>query len=631
MNRTNNPNSMVPFNNVKIQLEQQMTVLNPTDQGLNQEHPQAASIAQLFNTFGSTTQTSSSDTEVQKIAALMREYIEENKLNDFLVVPVSNQQTGNYGAVAFCNKRVTESGSRIFCHIAMVEKSKQTEQQSAIVNYGATPVEVFVSVADAYTPAYVQKVTAALQRHFGDAAQIAAGGWSVVYRDTPVTLDEFRPFIVESMIAIEHAVSSTKRDRPVFNLGMLTGQNPVKLRNHILLDQYKLSPSGIPVRSDIKSELVLSQSSGNKSVVDETSELRICDVSAYVDLIYVPPNQGFFGGMAQPTMMGQAPVPYYIPRINITNFAMDLPNSSVEFMLLGIASIASLAKNRSYGIVWRDQFGSSANLKRNLGAVGLQVQGLTTDGTPGILDVSSDVRMLYQLMQTVLAENPVFTLELTQGGQSNWATTIIAKIATGDVRSQELLIQACDNLTQGKFTPIYTQLCQQSGGALQQIVTASDEPSLIGTYKHEGETRDIRELDLLAVLNLIGQKDPDMVMGYLSTFAGNEPVQVRLDRRARILKLIAKDVKIMAYSRKYDFGGLFIQALTAAIAANGVIISNDNFMNSTDNVYSQTISQWQGSMVNSQAISGLFQQQPIAMQGQGNWTVGGIYGVGGMM
>ena len=101
MNRTNNPNSMVPFNNVKIQLEQQMTVLNPTDQGLNQEHPQAASIAQLFNTFGSTTQTSSSDTEVQKIAALMREYIEENKLNDFLVVPVSNQQTGNYGAVAF--------------------------------------------------------------------------------------------------------------------------------------------------------------------------------------------------------------------------------------------------------------------------------------------------------------------------------------------------------------------------------------------------------------------------------------------------------------------------------------------------------------------------------------------------
>ena len=84
-------------------------------------------------------------------------------------------------------------------------------------------------------------------------------------------------------------------------------------------------------------------------------------------------------------------------------------------------------------------------------------------------------------------------------------------------------------------------------------------------------------------------------------------------------------------SRKYDFGGLFIQALTAAIAANGVIISNDNFMNSTDNVYSQTISQWQGSMVNSQAISGLFQQQPIAMQGQGNWTVGGIYGVGGMM
>ena len=605
-----------------------MTVLNPEGQTIQNEHPQAQSIAQLFNTFGSTTQTSTSDSEVQKIAALMREYVEENKLADFSVVPISNQQTGNYGAVAFCNKRIVDGKPRHFCHIAMIEKSKQTEQQAAVLNYGAHAVEVFVSVADAYTSAYVGKVTAALQRHFGDTASVANGGWSVVYRDTPVTLDEFRPFIVEAMIAIEHSINSTQRNRAIFNLGMLTGQNPVRLRNHILLDQYKLSPSGLPIRSDIKSELVLSQSSGNKTVVEEVSELRICEVSAYVDLIYVPPNQGFFGGMAQPMMMGQAPVPHYIPRINITNFAMDLPSSSLEFMLLGIASIASLAKNRSYGIVWRDNFGGATNTKRNLGAVGLHVQGLTADNTPGILDVSSDVRMLYQLMQTVMAENPVFTLELTQGGQSNWATTVIARIATGDVRSQEQLIQACDNLTQGKFTPIYTQLCQQSGGALQQIVTSSDEPSLVGTYKYEGETRDIRELDLLAVMNMIGQNDPGLVESFLATFSSPEPAQVRLDRRSRILKSIAKDVQIRAYSRKYDFGGLFLQALTAAISANQVAISNDNFMQNQDNVYTQTISQWQQNMVNPAAISGLFQQQPVTMQGQNQWQVGGIYGVG---
>ncbi len=605
-----------------------MTVLNPEGQPIPNEHPQAQSIAQLFNTFGSTTQTSTSDSEVQKIAALMREYVEENKLADFSVVPISNQQTGNYGAVAFCNKRIVDGKPRHFCHIAMIEKSKQTEQQAAVLNYGAHAVEVFVSVADAYTSAYVGKVTAALQRHFGDTASVANGGWSVVYRDTPVTLDEFRPFIVEAMIAIEHSINSTQRNRAIFNLGMLTGQNPVRLRNHILLDQYKLSPSGLPIRSDIKSELVLSQSSGNKTVVEEVSELRICEVSAYVDLIYVPPNQGFFGGMAQPMMMGQAPVPHYIPRINITNFAMDLPSSSLEFMLLGIASIASLAKNRSYGIVWRDNFGGATNTKRNLGAVGLHVQGLTADNTPGILDVSSDVRMLYQLMQTVMAENPVFTLELTQGGQSNWATTVIARIATGDVRSQEQLIQACDNLTQGKFTPIYTQLCQQSGGALQQIVTSSDEPSLVGTYKYEGETRDIRELDLLAVMNMIGQNDPGLVESFLATFSSPEPAQVRLDRRSRILKSIAKDVQIRAYSRKYDFGGLFLQALTAAISANQVAISNDNFMQNQDNVYTQTISQWQQNMVNPAAISGLFQQQPVTMQGQNQWQVGGIYGVG---
>lgn len=604
-----------------------MNVIHPeVDGSVNPDQPQATSIAELFNFFGSTTQTSSSDSEVQKVAQVFREYIEENKLENFVLVPISNQQTGNYGAVALCSKRVTEQGGvRYVCHIAMIEKSKQVEQQAAIINYGALPVEVFVSVADAYTPGYVAKVTAALERHFGKDALIAAGGWSVVYRDTNLAKDDFRPFIIETILAIDHAVNTTKRDRPVFNLKMLKGVNPVRVRSHIALDQYKLAPSGLPVRCDIKSELLFTQSGGQQKAVEETAELRVCETCAYVDLIYVPPSQGFFGGMQQP-MMGAAPVPYYIPRINITNFAIDLPQSSLEFMLFGIASIASLAKNRSYGIVWRDNFGSTSNAKRNLGAVGLQVPGLTIDNQPGILDVASDARTLYTLMQTVMAENPVFTLELTQGGQANWATTIIAKIATGDTRSQELLIKAADNLTVNKFSEIYRQLCTATGGTMQQIVTTSNEPSLVGTYKHEGETRDIRELDLLAVLNMIGQKDPDMVAAYLATFASHDPIQLRLDRRSRILKSIAKDVQVRAYSRKYDFGGLFIQALTMAIAANGIAISNDNFMSSQDNVYTQTVGQWQNQMVNAQALNGLYQQQPVVMPGQNQWSVGGIYG-----
>ena len=151
---------------------------------------------------------------------------------------------------------------------------------------------------------------------------------------------------------------------------------------------------------------------------------------------------------------------------------------------------------------------------------------------------------------------------------------------------------------------------------------------MVGTYKYEGETRDIRELDLLAVMNMIGQNDPGLVESFLATFSSPEPAQVRLDRRSRILKSIAKDVQIRAYSRKYDFGGLFLQALTAAISANQVAISNDNFMQNQDNVYTQTISQWQQNMVNPAAISGLFQQQPVTMQGQNQWQVGGIYGVG---
>ena len=190
-------------------------------------------------------------------------------------------------------------------------------------------------------------------------AQIIDCGYQVIYDLTPLDPEQFQPVIDEAINSIDHAMDMVDPNRPVFSLGMIVANPAIRVRSRVALDQYKTEPNGLPIRSDIRTELVFAQMNNNRAPIADNSEVRLCETSAYVDLIYTPPAQSFqyFNNQFQQPAVNQ---PYYIPRIVLTNFGVDLPHSSLEFMLLGTASMASLARQRSYGVVWRNQFGATS-------------------------------------------------------------------------------------------------------------------------------------------------------------------------------------------------------------------------------------------------------------------------------
>ncbi len=614
-----------------------MTISNPNenvnmDSGNSQAQGNAGgqkpfSVAGIVNTFGGRSRLAAADAEVGKVQKNFADYFEKNQndaiLRSYKAIPVSPQQTGNFGALALTNIRVVGTTPVIFVSTMIVEKSRPGQLDPSQQHIDGQTVDVFVAVADAYTENFLAQISDEVKRQYGKPeAQIIDCGYQVIYDLTPLDPEQFQPVIDEAINAIDHAMDMIDPSRPVFSLNMIVANPAIRVRSRVALDQYKTEPNGLPIRSDIRTELVFAQMNNNRAPIADNSEVRLCETSAYVDLIYTPPAQPyqFFNNQFQQPAVNQ---PYYIPRIVLTNFGVDLPHSSLEFMLLGTASMASLARQRSYGVVWRNQFGGTANNLRNLGAVGLQVP-LSQDGTPAILDVSGDIRELYALMETVIAPSPVFTLEIEQGGAGNWATSIFARAAQGSQEAVNMLVNAADNLTNNNFSKIYAQL---TNGVAQPLITSTDDLSYVGYYNRDGEYRDIRELDLLAVLNTVGQKDPDIVQQYLTTLVGPENIHIRLARRSRILSRIAKDVHIKAYSRKYDFNAAFIEALTRAVAACGLVINNDNILNQNQgSVYNQTIQNWQASMVNPQAVNPLFTATQQASSFQFN--VGSLFGAG---
>lgn len=599
-----------------------------TQGGANTTPTKMLDVASIVSTFGGSGR-GESDAEVTKVQLVVKEILDADqegqatKKDQYNLVSVSSKRTGNFGSLALCTHRAGTGKTMIFVATMLVEKSRSTPLDMVQIPGlpSQQPIEMFVGAADVFNPAYFQHIIDEVRQAYGlpDAVVINAG-YQVIYDLTSVAVDDLRPMVKEAKSSIDHSIDLMNRDRAIFNVAEVVKNPSLRVRSRYSLDQRKTEPSGLPVRADLRTELVVSQNNTAKGPIGNQTEVRLCETAAYVDLIYTP----------QPTSYGyNAPNPYvppqpsYIPRIVITNFAVDLPYSALEFMLLGVAQMVSLARNRSYGVVWRNQFGQSGNHIRNFGAVGLQVPGLTQDGQPAILDVSGNVQELYSLMDRVLTQQPVFTLEISQGGQGNWATKVFAKAGEGNQDAIAILIQAADNLTNHNFSKIWTAL---NNNAPQPLITTTDDMSYIGYYNRDGEYHDIRELDLLALLNTIGLKDPDSVRDYLATFASPESTQVRLYKRLRILQRIAKDVHIKAYSRKFDFGGNFIEALTRAIAACGLVIGNDSILNQQDvTVYNQTVANWQNNLVNPQLINQLFHTQTQQMPNV-PYNVGNLYG-----
>lgn len=593
--------------------------------------PKPLDVATIINTFGGSSR-GESDAEVAKVHAVVKEILDANKEaqataapNQYVLVNLSSKRTGNFGALVICTARTANQQTLIFASTLLVEKSRSTGPLDMVQIPGIPtqpPIEMFVGAADVFNQNYFQHIQDEVQNAYSNKnARVVNVGYQVIYDLTSIAADDLRPMVREATSAIDHSLDLLDPNRQIFNLAQVVTNPQLRVRTRVTTDARKTEPSGLPVRSDLRTDLFVSQTNNQKGLISQNTEVRLCETSAYVDLIYIP-NQ--INQFQQHNPYAPQP-PSYIPRIVITNFTVDLPMSAMEFMLLGVAQMVALANNRAYGVVWRNQFGQSANNIRNFGAVGLQVPGLLPDGQPGIIDVTGDVRDLYNLMERVLTPQPVFSLEIAQGGQGNWATKVFAMAGEGNQEAISILITAADNLTNHNFSKIWSAL---NNSAPQPLITTSEDLNHIGYYNRDGEYHDIRELDLLAMLNTIGTKDTPLVMDYLATLAGSDPSQVRLYKRLRILQRVAKDVHIKAYSKKYDFGGNFIEALTRAIAACGVVIGSDSLLSPQDtNVYTQSAANWQQSMVNPAMLRQLFQ---VNQQQMPNipFPVGNLFGYG---
>lgn len=565
----------------------------------------------------------SADTDVIRLIDLGKEILDNARDQTFKsqvsLVPVSRDDTGSYSAVVIAIRRVI--GGRVICGVQtlIVEKSRSELEPIYVDGANGQRIEVIIPVAEAFTPEFISVVTQRTRQTVGEQElRVVSCGVQVLPRELEIKDAEgFYVFFNEAVKAITSTLASIDPSSPRFSLMDVKGKPDYHLNAITRTNGDTSRRNGIPVRSDIVSEMSAVRQAGDTRVAQTTAQVdKLVQTCAYTDLIFV-------GGSVQQHGFN------YIPRITITELSTDMANSSLEFALLGLANINILSRNRSYAIGWRGGYNNPNEVnRRDLGAVGLQVQGLADK--PAILDVGGSDTELRELMETVLAKGVVYTIEVEQAGTNSWLSSMFAAAALNNpagINARKALIKAGDNLTGGRFS---FELGKRypNVNALETIawVTDRQDRNFVGYYTHNGEKRDLREIDLLALLNMIGLKDPELVERYLITLKPETgPVEERLSRRLAILQSILSEVKIKGYSTKYDFVGNVMEALLAAVAGTEVNVSNNNFGLRDQVAAYSNVSDWESVMTNPQAANTLFNYQQNN-SGYNGPTVGTMHG-----
>lgn len=383
--------------------------------------------------------------------------------------------------------------------------------------------------------------------------------------------------------------------------------------------------TGLPIRDDMNITLVSSQ---NQQHNDGFSQTRpIATVSGFVDLVYQPP----FGGqqtpmnLTQQQQMQHAATKHYYPRFVITKMDTAVDAITLELQLLTLAQ-ATLASNQ---MAWAGCFRPRTNIKgkqldiHDIGAVGYEVP-LSGDvnakrSKVDTKSASFDIQQLYQLLITTFHDDLIYSMDIEEVGELSWIHQLFFVASRGDQGAEKMIKQAADNLTDGHFSAIHHELVQQQGG--DSRVAVDDQNRIhLGYYNDNGQKRDIRDVDYLALLNVTGKEDPEAVVRWGETFDNTSiPEEIRLADRAELIRgMMGSNVEFKGYARRITFIPTFLVALNAACHRAGLNVRTSNM-----------IQEFQGGVmrgnmtagnygVNSQSVNGLFNSsagQPQRMQG----------------
>lgn len=388
------------------------------------------------------------------------------------------------------------------------------------------------------------------------------------------------------------SATELEMSKPDFMDGTIASASDTNLNINVLFNQnHHEDVTGMPVRGDIVVDFSIKEArqqrnNAYRSVNEDVNESKLSTLTGYVDLLWSPvqPQQMHNPYMPQQNM----PTQKYIPNFIVTDIISERSYTPGS-MLLAIYTALALRMNENWYQAFKPAQVTGTDI-RDIGALNIEAnlyneQNVTSTGTFGSrIDTKADTFGLPQMaeyLNALIQPSLAISMDVPAAGPTTWYMEMFLAAATGHQDAINVIIHSADVLTGGLFSRNFPM-----GSPMFLPVNNTVH---VGYYTDRNGTRkDIRDIDYIAVANLLGERDPKMISDWSDTFTRTEYNEaLRLYERKKIIMGCTGDSAVFTgLATRVTFSSVFLSALANSIMGAGLKVDISTPLNVND-FYSQ--------------------------------------------
>lgn len=517
------------------------------------------SILNMNSLFSSRVQRSAAGESLSAYADSMKVIFAKDNIPDnlFSVIPVDSSMSSLVcGAIAL----VMRKGERAAIYTYIVESTIQGQLADKTYKQQGAPDLVIPSTAgDVYNygPQVFDQVRKVCETQMTGVSYWEQAGADVIPSELKAD-DEIR--IRNILHRGSNALETLIEEKPAFNLIDVAAGTNFSARIDFPKDQAETA-SGLPIRRTFRIELNASDKNASNQSMVQQNAINLSSVAGFVDILFTDsvmiPQPSGYGPAIASTQKFQ-------PKLIITDSTPSCNLITPELQLLSLASVTQLVRG---GASWLTALKTRYNEE---GADIHSLNGLRAE-IGDDLDVNDPTFDLYAFANTFFHPLAI-ELQIPECSDTTWILSMLRDSARGTPGATDAVIQAANNLTNGNFGKHY------KGGAIAGYV----EDRVVLGYYHDkaGNRRDIRDIDYLAVLNLLGDVDRDTAFKYADTYNPTKgTLEQRLALRIDILKTVLQgSYKIKGYATPILLSPDFLKALYDGIRDCGCDLNIEGYL-----------------------------------------------------
>lgn len=343
-------------------------------------------------------------------------------------------------------------------------------------------------------------------------------------------------------------------------------------------------------RSAATEQLVGRLNFSGEKYIDEVGHPQRHDVVIEMDSVRHQAGRDFSGNSSNVTKVAGFMEPVYAqpdpqnpannqPFLNqfvITQLASGYDAIETEMTILALVTATMVQVRNGWADAYLPRYanqGKELNY-RDVGALGFCMQDakrIDTKAASFKENFGQFMRDYFRLNQGV-----IFSMDIPEVGPDAFITDIFRAAAGGNGNAIAALTQACDNLTGG----VYSQKVAQYGGGFPMFIDTGNRIHN-GFYVNEaGELRDIRDIDMLAVANVLGKTNPQALVDYADSYvASTGQAAVRMSKRLAIIDDVLQGRQVITgYSGRYIIGPKWLQIISEACQACNLVVNPANMV-----------------------------------------------------